>query len=373
MPSGELAQAPVERNVKAESQKAVPAPAQSPTLLAMSEKSAKKALDHRTLFAPSAPGVADDFENKSRLAVSDGLQQTDASKGLEMAADQAKEKVPEFADLKSGQAMVLPAAKAGLPQAAAPASDAELDKFTGGGSKVALVNDRQTEAKDMKPLSGAALDTAGARKNEPETGRIIAGSAAISMQANAASQNGAAPASQAFRSIGAQQQKLNVLNRFVVEQAGNTIRIHDADGTTYTGEIREPNGQVGGGGGASGGKTRVEFMSQPHDVAAKRAGADPADRPPANRFFFRVTGNSKSLTKVVVFEGTFLSTEPGVGVLQNAPSTLNTEVLSNRAAQNNLQSSQSPPNQTQTVRIVGRVTVEGGSAVEIEAVSVTNP
>jgi len=186
------------------------------------------------------------------------------------------------------------------------------------------------------------------------------------LQANAIAQNRVQTA-QSFRRIATREQGLNVLNRFRVELAGNTIRIHDSDGSTYTGELRAS--ARGAGGAAVAGhavaKDALKAKSRPEPVASKKAAVEEESGVPA-RYEFRVTGTNSIINKIVVFEGEIVSVEQGAGLVDRSRAAQNQAA---GYASNSQQNSLVPPAGSVRVRVAGKVMIGGVEKGEIEAIS----
>lgn len=145
------------------------------------------------------------------------------------------------------------------------------------------------------------------------------------------------------------QSSAGVLNNFEVEQQGSTIRVVDADGSTYTGKIEQlsPND-------ARNLNARQNNLSSAQASVAKRAAAAKPERAretaeESNEYYFNVSGNNLTTQRRVVFEGNYIMTPQ-----QRA----------------NRQSAAGDKDQ-QNARIVGTAKISGESPVEIDAVAVT--
>ena len=156
-------------------------------------------------------------------------------------------------------------------------------------------------------------------------------------------------AGQSFRNNAQQVSRAaNVLNTFQVQQQGNEIRVVDADGSTYAGEIEqlaksaELDSRI---------TARRKAAKQTRTDAARAAGEAEST---ASQSYFRATGYNVSLKKTLVFEGNYAAPP----VQQPAMAAANER---ERAEQ-----SRDRP------RIVGTVRVNGEAAVEVDAIAETS-
>lgn len=156
-----------------------------------------------------------------------------------------------------------------------------------------------------------------------------------------------------------------VLASFQVEQAGPALRIVDGDGSVYSGYV-----QIAA-------AARRQRAAKPEGSAATRApqtlGAVLEERPAASRdseqlaqpaYFFRVAGTNRSLNKKVVFTGN-LTTATNLVLLQAA-----TNYLKLGGGVGGFQASAPQPGVLPLLqsRILGKVVVGNGKAVEINAI-----
>jgi hypothetical protein len=142
---------------------------------------------------------------------------------------------------------------------------------------------------------------------------------------------------QAFRNNSQGRQTANILNNFQVEQQGNEIRVVDADGSTYTGQL-ESTSQFGDRGAARAKRS----------YAAPATAAEAKPEPVQSRF--RATGYNVSLKKPLVFEGNY------------------TQAAGSEQTNSN-DRSQSPEKQG-VPRIVGTAQVNGQPTVQVDATEV---
>jgi len=103
------------------------------------------------------------------------------------------------------------------------------------------------------------------------------------------------------------KQAVNVMNNFAFQQTGNQIRVIDADGSTYTGEIASiPSGSTGGG---TGGRASQQIYAKRAATQSFQSNQKDAETQNA-AFRFRATGSNITLNKVVVFEGSYIVNAP---------------------------------------------------------------
>lgn len=107
--------------------------------------------------------------------------------------------------------------------------------------------------------------------------------------------------------VNARQQALdNVLLNFQIEQTSNNVRIVDADGSTYSGEILPAQSQTDVYGLEPKKRQAGEVSGKlaDKDVSGRAAAAKTvADQQTTQAVYFRATGTNRSLNQLVVFEG----------------------------------------------------------------------
>jgi hypothetical protein len=213
------------------------------------------------------------------------------------------------------------------------------------------VSETANPADESRLLAERSRSTSAPNKNIQSPAPAPASASVAQNRANFRQQFSPSSANQTFRSNAKfKQQVANVLNTFQIEQNGAHLRVVDADGSTYTGNI-EPRGQ-----------TSNAPQSQETSVTSKKTKSytarseQPAPTPaPRNEsvgseFYFRTAGYNSSLGKSVVFEGSY--------------------IISRDAQQN--RAGTSPSNVgDQTARIVGTARIHGESPVPVDAVSVS--
>jgi hypothetical protein len=166
----------------------------------------------------------------------------------------------------------------------------------------------------------------------------------------------------------------NVLTSFQLEQNGRQVRIVDADGSTYDGQIEDLPAESGRIAGVSQAKdadqlkkTAAAVRAQPRTGAARRDALGDLNQ----NLGFRVAGTNRSLNQLVVFEGNLLAHTNGLNILatgigdsaavpaQPPPVQLGQPVLFQNAIQ------------AQSARIQGQATIGGSNRIEINAVPAT--
>ena len=230
--------------------------------------------------------------------------------------------------------------------AATPASEAEASKSVTKG-----FTDKETAAAKVHAAPAAALAAGADSKAKSDT---IAGvGPAVAQPPSAGSlgtkeQFSGRSAIQSFRNNAEGGRSANVLNTFQVQQQGNEIRVVDADGSTYTGEIeqRAKSAELDSNMTAR----RDAAAKQTRKYAAKATGESESAAP---KSYFRATGYNVSLKKTLVFEGNYAAPPPQ----QPAKATSNDRL---RAESSRDQA-----------RIVGTVRVNGEAPVNVDAIAET--
>jgi hypothetical protein len=151
---------------------------------------------------------------------------------------------------------------------------------------------------------------------------------------------------QSFRNNAQVSRAANVLNTFQVQQQGSEIRVLDADGSTYTGNIEQlgKNGELD-----SHIAARSDAAKQTRRYAAKATGETESAVPQS---YFRATGYNVSLKKTLVFEGNYA-----------APPEQPAKAMSNDRER--------AESSRDRARIVGTVRVNGEAPVEVDAIAET--
>lgn len=152
---------------------------------------------------------------------------------------------------------------------------------------------------------------------------------------------------QSFRNNAQVSRAASVLNTFQVQQQGSDIRVLDADGSTYTGQIEqlpksaELDSRIA---------ARQDAAKQTRSYAAKATGGGDSAAPQS---YFRATGFNVSLKKTLVFEGNYAMPPAQQPAMATSNQTERGEQSSERA------------------RIVGTVRVNGEAPVEVDAIAET--
>jgi hypothetical protein len=148
-------------------------------------------------------------------------------------------------------------------------------------------------------------------------------------------------ANQAFRSK--PKQRLNILNEFQVQQSDHEIRLVDADGSTYSGQL-EPLAQ-------NDARSVYNQKRNYNSPVSRAAPTFDAKAQPANaEYYFRATGYNASLKKSLVIEGNYIAP---LGV-----------------AQKNAKTESEERGEEASPRITGVAKVHGESPVQIDAIAV---
>jgi hypothetical protein len=157
----------------------------------------------------------------------------------------------------------------------------------------------------------------------------------------------------------------NILSAFQMERVGANVRITDADGSVYKGEVL---GRPAPGGGAGFGGARGTTAKAFKDAKGNANWA------------FKVSGTNKNLQQNVVFIGNVLdmpqampaeaarpanAAPAGLAQNRNAPQTSNAQDSFYARRLSSAQNSR--PQQAQNPLITGKVQVGGGKEFEIEA------
>jgi hypothetical protein len=213
-------------------------------------------------------------------------------------------------------------AEAPPPPTAAPLTD----ELVAGGNKTDQppLADKSLAAKEAKPAARATESFAQSRQTT-----------------NFGQQFSNAAANQAFRSK--LKQRLNILNEFQMQQSDHTIRLVDADGSTYSGQL-EPLAQ-------SDARSVYNQKRNYNSPVSRAAPTFDAKAQQANaEYYFRATGYNASLKKSLVIEGNYIAP---LGVAQKKAKTESEE-----------------RGQEGSARITGVAKVHGESPVQIDAIAV---
>ena len=151
---------------------------------------------------------------------------------------------------------------------------------------------------------------------------------------------------QSFRNNAQVSRSANVLNTFQVQQEGSEIRVLDADGSTYTGEIEqlaksaELDSRI---------TARRDAAKQTRSYAGAKTGRENESAAPES--YFRATGFNVSLKKTLVFEGNYAAPP----AQQPAKATSNDRERAESSRDR--------------ARIVGTVRVNGEAPLEVDAIA----
>ena len=149
------------------------------------------------------------------------------------------------------------------------------------------------------------------------------------------------------REKAAQPSLSNVLSAFQLQRSGQNVRVLDADGSVYDGQVLDGISSAAASGGA---RRRARFGSA-------RQSKDTND---AANWTFKVTGTNQHLQQNVVFTGNVLT--------MPAANSLNATAGQNRSAsQPQMAPASAPVSSAQNSRITGQVQVGGGKEIPIEA------
>ncbi|HKS04280.1 MAG TPA: hypothetical protein VJR49_02900 [Chthoniobacterales bacterium] len=209
-----------------------------------------------------------------------------------------------------------------------PTTAPPTDGLVAGGNKTdqPALADKSLAAKEAKPAARATESFA----QSPQT-------------TNFRQQFSNDAANQAFRSK--LKQRLNILNEFQVQQSDHEIRLVDADGSTYSGQL-EPLAQ----------NDARSVYNQKRNYNSPVSGAAPTFDSKAQsnaEYYFRATGYNTSLKKSLVFEGNYIAP---LGVAQKKVTKGKTE--------------SEERGQEGSARITGVAKVHGESPVQIDAIAV---
>ena len=242
---------------------------------------------------------------------------------------------PTFADSNAAASAPAEAAKdayalgrfaeATIAPSTAPMSDGLV--VDGNKTDQLLRTDKSLAAKEAKPAAPAT------------------GSFAQSRQiTNFRQQFSKNTANQALRSK--LKQTANILNDFQVEKSDHEIRLVDADGSTYSGEL-EPLAQNDA--------RSVYNQKKRYDAPSSRAAPtfDEKAQSANAEYYFRATGYNTSLKKSLVFEGNYIAP---LAVAQKKVAKAKTE--------------SEERDEEASARITGVAKVHGESPVQIDAIAV---
>lgn len=156
-----------------------------------------------------------------------------------------------------------------------------------------------------------------------------------------------------------------VLQNFVVVQAGQHIRFIDADGSTYEGSLQPVAGHAVVQSETSGDQWLLRAARPAQEVAQTQPAERRTQEPHGNHFIFQAAGTNRSLQQAVNFEGTLLLTEQQVRLGRNTFSNALTPAQQRVAER--FEQQQTPP---WGGRVQGVVRLENGSALNVDALPV---
>jgi hypothetical protein len=350
--------------------------------LAYADK-AKETLPPLAQAAPTARGLTADNEQPEVLRQRYGLAPTQPAKSDESAARRARSVSAQHAPVPKTPAAPVAGGKTVVERQVA------LNQATrgGGGSGGARIGDSSatggvTALAEQNAANTDAL-TLALKPSEERTAAVQ--TVSLGTQVRTASLEQAAAFAYSADERGQLTQRFaqaqnyrrnfnsppppNVLNSFQLEQNGPQIRIVDADGSTYEGQIEEPGIEL---------EKRAKFTAEAA-VELKKVQADGADQTQwanqngaANRnFWFRVAGTNRTLNQSVMFAGNLQVADT------NAQSTVTVNGVTagiTIAPQSGALPAQNAPLQNQLLlqntRVQGRAIIGAGNRVEIDATAI---
>jgi hypothetical protein len=248
-----------------------------------------------------------------------------------------------------------------LMEAAAPTQPSSAgilsDARTGSSAPASLAEMSKTvsPAPGATPIAGAAPPPAMAARSTAESAAAVAADdIAPATALSAAASNGFDAAAREFVQINvrvrakpAQPPPPNVLSVFRLRRTGQNVRVVDADGSVYDGQVL--SGSSGGAGlrGAGGGAK--------YGMATARQ-----DTNEDANWSFKVIGTNNHLQQNIVFTGNVLRMPAAAPAGSAAAQNRNVSQLQSAAAS-------APVPVAQYSRITGKVQVGGGKEFEIEA------
>ncbi|MBA2431170.1 MAG: hypothetical protein H0V56_03540 [Chthoniobacterales bacterium] len=243
------------------------------------------------------------------------------------------------------------------PAAAGRADTAMADRLA-EAQESAKANQAQEESARTTATMQPAAPAAAPLPAQPETTSEIAGAGVVAEAkpktgefANVRQQFTQTPAGVASRgNARASAAAVEVLNTFQIEQEGNTIRVIDADGSTYTGTVQLV--ARSGADPAESSMARKEQSLTAEAPASRRprsAALQRAKDGAQSEFTFRATGYNSSLKKEVVFEGNYI-----------APAAAAPAELSQRSGAR-------ADEEDSAARVIGTARIPGEAAVPVDA------
>lgn len=292
---------------------------------------------------PTAPAEADAAKSPQPLA-----ENVFKSFGLAPAAPAASAAAVQRAEpTLQGRADSLPSLAA-APPPAAPAGDLASEASARFRSRYGLPSTTNAFGDSKQPVPEPSKD---AYYYEPS-------------QISSTQKFLLATSGNASSSLAKSPQNASVLNAFVVEQSGETLRVVDGDGSTYSGYVNQP--VLTWSASPPDGKTALaELESLKEEPAKRKLALVAADQLALSgqSNFFRVAGTNLSLHQPVVFTGSFVTTtHPG------APQRLRGFAQKDGTAAGRLGGVSSNAPAVTELRVLGRAVIGLTNQVEINAV-----
>jgi hypothetical protein len=207
-------------------------------------------------------------------------------------------------------------------------------RASGPSRTVSAARDTETPAPEAEARS---------RADEKRRAEEVADASGATGHAAAAAAAKTASMTQQFAQVATQQEPTkapNVLSNFRLEQNGESVRVIDADGSTYTGKMERLAL-----------KDARALANQKLDYAAQKIKATSVakkeNNEPANEYYIHASGYNAQLKKTLSFEGNYI-----------APMSAANEMQTKDKANLN------------QARIVGTAKVEGAPPVEVNAMAV---
>lgn len=266
----------------------------------------------------SAPSVnLGDNERKNQSKLSDTAKLAEGPPLLEQTEGETLN--------RSRRASLEPQAPAAQP----PTTTAQ-PSLTLGESLAA--DKRQQPSAPAQPAGDLAAQVSPARPESSESTARYFAQSALAASPEAAKQK-------AYRELDRLDTQPVVLNRFVIEQQGNSVRVVEADGSVYDGNVEEPVITV----------FDTDLSETFAEKKDKLAGEKPVALkssivPQTDGYSFRASGSNVTLRQMVVVNGRFAagtnsaarSGSPGVagglsGLSRNTPAPASRSITTNRA------------------------------------------
>jgi hypothetical protein len=205
-----------------------------------------------------------------------------------------------------------------------------------------------------RPVISARDSTAPESEERERTNEKAADAASEMAAAKSVAQTAAAPAAakaagvtQQFLSRAAAEQQLSkantpgILNNFRLEQSGESVRVVDADGSTYTGRmepLRENDAR-------SFSNQKLDFAAHARTAAARPPTAKNEPEEPANEYHISASGYNTQLQKTLSFEGNYIVPASSANEMQEK-------------------------DKISQARIIGTAKIEGAPPVQVDATAV---